>query len=334
MASAQVDAASTWIDAALRRHQIQRTGPVELVRERPWATVRRVETDHGTVWMKACGRGTAFEAGLYGLLADATPEHVLAPLAIDTARGWLLLPDGGTSLSAAAGDDTDAILAGLRDALTVYAELQLTVAPHVEALAAVGVADMRPAMLPARFDEALAATRAYARRDGADSADAARHAGVAALRPRVAAWSEQLAAAPGDATLDHNDLHGENVLVDGPVPRFYDFGDAVVAHPFASALIPITFARDHVLGDGTADDDPRLLALRDAFLQPHADALGATVDELVPTLELACRLAKIARTLIWQRAIDGFGNETPERRAAAPLATLTSLLDDAPYGGA
>ena len=38
------------------------------------------------------------------------------------------------------------------------------------------------------------------------------------------------------ASLDHGDLHGNNVLVasgDGPI-RLFDWGDAVVAHPFAT----------------------------------------------------------------------------------------------------
>lgn len=331
--SPRVEGAEAWIDAALAAAGRRRTGAIEQTRERPWSTVLRAPTDGGDVWLKACGTGTGAEAGLYGLLADAAPEYVLAPLAIDAPRGWVLLPDGGTTLENVSGDDADAMVRGLVDALPSYVAMQRALVPHVDGLLAVGVADMRPAALPGRFDEALAATEPYARRAGAtDDADA--HARIAALRPQIDAWSAELDATPFGATLDHNDLHGENVLVGGAVPRFYDFGDSVVAHPFTSALVPISFVRDHVLG-GVGDEDPRVLTIRDAFLAPYAAEQEVDVEALVPMLELACRLAKIARTLVWQRALDGYGpGRAPEQWAGAPLATLSTLLGDSPYGGA
>lgn len=321
-----------WLDAALGRVGRRRTGPIETTRERPWATVLRAPTDAGDVWLKACGAGTAFEAGLYDLLARVASAHVLNPLAIDAARAWVLLPDGGRTLSVVAGDDANAVVDGLAAAMPAYVELQTALTPQVDELLALGVADMRAERLVARFEEALAATEAYAHRDSR-SPDAERHAAVAALRPQVEAWSAELAASPISASLDHNDLHSDNVLVEGGATRFYDFGDSVVAHPFTSALVPITFVRDHVL-DGVSDEDPRVVTIRDAFLAPYASGLDSTTAELVPTLELACRLAKIARTLVWQRALDGYGpGNAPPDWAGAPLATLTALLDPSPYGG-
>src|SRR5205085_1459725 len=85
--------------------------------------------------------------------------------------------------------------------------------------AALGDADMRPAVMPQRFHEALAASGSPA--------------DVAALEPQVEEWCARLADSPLPASLDHNDLHPWNVL-DGP--RYYDWGDAVIAHPFAAML--------------------------------------------------------------------------------------------------
>ena len=65
---------------------------------RPWATTLRVPTADGAVWLKAAAPRTRFEIALYGLLAREVPEHVLVPLAVDVARGWVLLPDGGARL--------------------------------------------------------------------------------------------------------------------------------------------------------------------------------------------------------------------------------------------
>ena len=198
------------------------------------------------MWLKATGPEVAFEVRLYELLVRVAPERVLTPLATDPARGWLLLPDGGPSL-ADRGIDIAA-------ALPVYARLQLDLAPHLEELLALGVADMRPAAMPERFEEALEAI-------GGDDR-------VAALRPAVADWCERLAASPVPASLDHNDLHAFNVLAG---ERFYDWGDAVVAHPFAS------HARARM--GRYRRGGPR--RLRDAYLEPFeefAHARGARRD--------------------------------------------------------
>jgi hypothetical protein len=68
--------------------------------------------------------------------------------------------------------------------------------------------------------------------------------------------------------------------------------------------------------------------LRDAYLEPWGDV--ATHGELVEMLELACRVARIARSHTSLRAI---GDGPGDRWAAAPLRTLAGVLDDAPVGG-
>jgi hypothetical protein len=262
---------------------VERTGPVELVHEQPWSTVVRCPTAAGTVWMKAAAPGAAFEAGLYELLAEVAPRAVLTPLALDVERGWMLLPDGGPPVA-------DGELAA---AMPAYARLQRALAPHVDRLLALGVADMRPAVMPERFDEALAAVQPRADRETFER--------LTALRPAVTGWCERLASAPGAPTLDHNDLHAQNVLAG---PRFFDWGDSVVAHPFASLLVPDR------------------LEERAAYLDAFADL--APRAELEATAELAVRVARISRALVWQRIVDMAGDGA---FADAPFRWLATLLD-------
>src|SRR5688500_14067863 len=127
-----------WIDRRLAEAGLERTGEVEQPRVRPWATVLRAPTTGGIVWMKAAGPARAFEAGLSGLLAREAPEDVLAPLAVDAPRGWMLLPDGGPPAGAEA----------LPEALGQYGRLQRTLQPHADALPELGVPDMRPEVMP------------------------------------------------------------------------------------------------------------------------------------------------------------------------------------------
>jgi hypothetical protein len=321
--------ATRWIDARLSEAGVRRIGEVEQPRVRPWGTVLRAETGAGRVWLKATAPATAFEVGLYPILHAHAPEAVLAPIATDPGRGWLLLPDGGAHL----GDvlEGEALIDAMAVVLPRYAEMQRTVAPAVAAMLAAGVLDMRPAALPGRFDEALAATGEYAEQHGTDE-DRATHRRIAAARPMVVAWSERLAASPVPASIDHDDLHARNVLVRSAVAldtaRFFDWGDSVVAHPFTSALVALR-AMQALLRVGP--DDPALLRLRDAYLEPFGD-LGSH-RELVETLEAACHAGKIARALVWHRAIGTMPPEEAGEFADAPLYWLAEILDDSWLGG-
>jgi hypothetical protein len=291
-----------WIDRRLAELGRERRGAVTQPHLRPWATVLRVPTDDGPLWFKAGSPGTAFEASLYETLARVTPERILLPVAVDAARGWVLLPDGGPPLAETATGK--ARLEGLAAALVRYGELQRELAPHAGELLAAGVADMRPAAMPERFEEALEATRP----DGPPEAIELWER-IAERRGTVLDWCARLAESPLPASLDHNDLHPWNVLGG---ERFYDWGDSVVAHPFAVALVPLSFF-----------DDPA--SARDAYLRGFGDP-----EELAPTVELACRVAQVARALIWDRALRASreqGEAIDARFEHAALETLGGVLD-------
>jgi hypothetical protein len=322
--------ATAWLDQQLASHGLKRTSAVAQPHLRPWATLLTAHTTGGPVWLKATGPANAFEAGLYELLQRTVPKRVLAPLALDLERGWILLPDGGAALADR--------LAGARlaDALTAilrcYAGLQRDLAPKSDTALALGVADMRAEIMPTRFDEALETVE----RSNAGRSQLGRETlrEVAALRETYRSWCERLAAAPGAASLDHNDLHPWNMLVprlDRPDQvRFYDWGDAVIAHPFACMLVPLGWAQRRL---DTTLDAPTLVRIRDAYLEVFGDL--APHNELVETLELACRVGKIARALTWARAVAQTDpDELDDHSALAPLVTLRSLLDDSYLGGA
>ena len=322
--------ATAWLDQSLAAQGLRRLGDLAVARVRPWATVLRGDTSRGPVWFKACGPGTAFEVPLYELSHRHAPAYVLEPVAIDVERSWIVLPDGGPIL---ADDlDPDLVMRRLVDILPRYAELQLALAPHVGELLDIGLTDMGPAVLTERFEQALEVVSAYLARRGT-AAEHATYERVVGQRAVVADWAERLATMPGGSSLDHNDLHAWNILyreVPGDVEvRFYDWGDAVVAHPFASMMVGLGWLRRMWQ---LADDDPRIVRARDAYLEPFA-ALGSRA-ELVETLELACRLGEIARALVWARAIGEYGEQAPDTFQTAPMEHLGALLDRSYLGDA
>ena len=307
--------ATDWLDERLIVAGLERTGGVVQHHLRPWATTLRAPTTGGTVWLKAASPGTASEVGLYGVLAEAVPEAVLVPLAIDRERAWILLPDGGPTLGDRLGRADAA--SELPAALARYGALQRAVEPRADELLALGVADMRPAAMPGHYEHVL---------EIAAAGDRDLHERLAAGRTVVAEWCARLADAPGAPSLDHNDLHPWNVLGNGDGYRFYDWGDAVVAHPFTVARVPLGYVRDAAGSE---------VAARDAYLEAFADL--APHGELVETLELACRVAKIARVLIWERSLRAALDEGVEVDATwltAPLESAASIFDDDYLGGA
>ena len=319
----ELEEAEAWVDDALTARGSRRTGALELFRTRPWGVVLRAETDDGAVWMKVPLGATRFEVPLYRLLAETASEAVLPPLAIDEGRGWVLLPDGGASLGERF--DGEELVRGMSAALDRYARLQRALEPRLDDLLEIGVADMRPGNMPARFEEAVRAGERYARSSG-DPSDAESLERVVRHRNTFAEWCEELAERPGGAGLDHNDLHPWNVLGSPERPeglRFYDWGDSVVAHPFAATLVPLGVIARH--GSRAVE------RLRDAYLEPFSEL--APRAELIDTLELACRVAKAARALTWERALLAGDESSTERDfSRAPLESLESLLDDSYLG--
>jgi hypothetical protein len=315
--------ATAWADARLQEAGIRRTGAAEQPRVRPWGTVLRMPTTTGTVWLKATAPATAFEVTLYPMLHRYAPEAVLEPIATDTARGWLLLPDGGVHL----GDVLEgaALVQAMVKVLPRYGTLQLALTPAVDEMLAAGVLDMRPAALARRFDEALALTGAWAEAHGRDD-DRALHARLAGARPSVEGWAARLAASPVPPSIDHDDLHPRNVLVRTAgaldTARFYDWGDSVVAHPFTSALVALRAVQASL---HVGPDDATLLRLRDAYLEPFG-AFGSRA-ELIDTLETACHAGKIVRALVWHRAIGTMPPNEAGAFADAPLAWLGQVLE-------
>ncbi len=136
-----------------------------------------------------------------------------------------------------------------------------------------------------------------------DAADAARLREHAA---EYAGWCAELDASGIAPALQHNDLHDANAfpvldgtgdLVDVTV---FDFGDAVVSHPFGSLLVALRSAAHHLdLAPGAAG----LARLRDAYLEPWT--AEHTRGDLNRAVELAVRVATVSRADAWSRALGG-----------------------------
>lgn len=309
-------------------------GPVRAltqVKLRFWATVWRAETDNDAWFAKQNCELQRYEAALVEVLADLAPQHVVPVTATDVVRGLLLTPDQGAAVSETAhGDD----LAVWERIVAAAAVLQRQVAPHVGRLEAVGltrlVAGDAPAYVEMRLDELAARPAGDPLRLGPDEA-----AAVAAHLPVVRAWADQVAALGLPVTLNHNDVHDNNVFAVGDELRFFDFGDAMLTDPLSVLLVPLHMLADRLGGD---PDDARLLRVADAALEVWSDL--APMRELRDALPAALQLGRLARMESWVRCctcaddaeLAEWGESVPQSLAKLVLDPPAGRLGSAPSG--
>jgi hypothetical protein len=290
--------AEAWLDETLAGLRIQRLGPTEEVRARPWSTVRRVPSSAGELYFKACGPTSGHEPALMDLLARRWPERVPDLLAIEPERRWMLTADGGQPLRPLLREDRD--LGHWRRLLPLYAEMQLALASSASDLLRLGVPDRRLAVLPGLYAALLEETDALqiGQPDGLTDSDLRR---LHDLVPRVAAMCQELAALGLPETLHHGDLHDGNILVREGRYVVCDWGDSCIAHPFFSlrALL-VSVESSLALPESdllTLDGTPELAALRDAYLAHWGG--GASPDDLLAAYRLSYPLGVINGALVW-----------------------------------
>jgi hypothetical protein len=260
---------------------------VELVHDRSWANVLRVETADGPVFLKRCAPVQAFEVPLTASLAARWPDRVPEVVAADAERAWMLMRDAGSPLSAL---DT---VEPLPRAMALYGELQHGEVANVDEFLALGVPDVRLPRLAASYEAFFSADHGLAPDDASRLRDFA---------PRYRELCEELDAFGFPPSIQHDDLHEWNVFVREGRVRILDWGDSSVAHPLFSWLKPLGVAERWGV-----DPQPSL----DAYLAAWRPF--ATEACLRAALELAIVVGSFAYALQYQRQLDAMGPDVRPR---------------------
>jgi hypothetical protein len=275
---------------------------IEPMKARPWATTWCLRGEDGQVWyLKTTVPTTRYEVPLMTALAQTVPELVPAVPAHETTHGWLLLADAGPLLSDQ-DDQNDqnspAAPAAWPAMMARFARLQRAVEPEVNALLAVGVPDERPARLIGVLHQLLEKSTQLTELTTAERR---------ALTSDSARWREDLAAIgelPLPASVQHGDLHPGNVGVKtgidtGSAIRFFDFGDASIAHPFCTLEVPLRVARHR------GADEAMIDRIRNSYLDEFTDL--APIDDLRRLAARMTRISPLTRATSWDRALVAAG---------------------------
>src|SRR6478736_6133542 len=247
---------------------------LDAVHQRPWSTVwRGVTSDGATYWAKQNCAHQSFEAALLVVLDRLSPHRVVPVVAADVERGLHLVPDQGPVFAlTVADDDVDAWCRVAAEAMHLQREL----VGHEADLLGASLTALPPA-------------------DPRRMADDVAHR-LRALLPAVTAWADDVGSLGLRESLVHNDLHASNVFATAHGMRFFDFGDALLAHPLSALFVPLNVLLHRF---GATPDDPRLRRVADAAIDVWGDVVP--VGELRAALPSALRLGRLGRAESWLR---------------------------------
>jgi aminoglycoside/choline kinase family phosphotransferase len=290
--------AHDWIRAQAERNAIQLTGEIEQPHAYAWSTVMRVPSNEGTLFFKATAGETIHEIALTKMMAGWFPDCLPDLVAVDTARGWMLMRDGGEQLRASIRPAKD--VRPWEPVITKYAELQIGLAAHVDEILALGIPDHRLAALPVLYEQLLADTPSLMldQEKGLTSAD---YQKLQNLTPRFNQICDDLAAFGIPESVNHGDFHDGNVLVKDGRVTFFDWGDADVTHPFVSLrtwFVSMEIALDL---EDYAPPTPDMSRLLERYLKAW-QAYGKK-EALQSAYRLSKPVASIVKTLAWHTSI-------------------------------
>ena len=301
--------ADAWIGREVAGIGATTTGDLEQVHDYPWATVIRVPTSVGSLFFKANAGSLRHEALIARLLAERRPDCTVELLAVDTERGWILMADAGRPLREIVAEERS--VARWLEVLPLYASVQIDLVGAAGALVALGMPDLRLAVLP----DAAATMLTALDEVQPDEFPLAERARLREAMPFIVDRCEELAAYGLPETIQHDDFHDGQVFVRDGRYLILDWADACVTHPFFTLAVTlggvISWGPDDM--EGSVDTVP----YRDAYLTPFAGM--AAQEDLVAAAELAARLGWLCRAVNGHRS----GNEP----VAKTLTRVRMFLD-------
>lgn len=307
-------AADEWVGRRLAEHGRRICGVPVTYRARFWSVVRCYPTAEGLVWFKENNPGHRFESALVAGLARLAPYDVIVPLAVDRERRWLLTDDQGTTLTHA--DVADQRIRCI--VVRALARLQCRVLGRLDATEYPGIVELAPQTAGERV-RAVAEEWAPLQFEPDLLKRATRAADV--LDKRTAVLSDVV---PLD--LELNDVYPANIFADRSTgvlrPRFFDFGNALWAHPFVSFHGFLDSIAEWTRAPLSRRDHAELLATYVAVWRDHLDA---DPDVLHADLTATEPLTNVHRLTSWHRLLPHADPLELRTRADIPHKYLTGI---------
>ena len=283
------DAACDWIRSQLVSNGISPTAPI--IQQRAWglSCTMKVATDTGGVYFKATPQFMSHEGRVMQAVAQSCPELLPPPLAVDSDKGWLLMPDYGGEMLHECPDITR-----WEEALRLFSRAQVEQSENIGYWLSANIPDRRLGRMVEMIDPLIASCSRMLTGGDTGLTDAEAQ-NLRSLSLPLKLMCARLADFEVPHTLVHGDLGG-NILVREDGYTFFDWTDACVSHPFFEmATISGAYFDESVLKENRDADD----RLRNAYLEPWTKY--EPMDRLIEEFNAARPLGALhqAMTYMW-----------------------------------
>ena len=307
-----------WIRATLARSGITITGSLSQPHVRMWSTALHISTDQGAYFFKATTQSLRYEARLTRYLSERYPTLVAELLAVDEDHGWLLMPAGGQKLRQYLQSTRDHAL--WQRILRGYASLQVSLTEFPAEILALGTPDRGLGRFPTLYHEILRDPDAL----GVGTSwglSRAEYRKLLKLQGLVSRLCHELDDCGIPASLDHGDLHDNNIFLANSEFRIFDWGDSSLTHPFFSLRTAFV---NMEMTFGWAEGAP----IFDKFAEEYLDSwrIYTVRDDLQKAFSLAQRLWSLSSAYRWYIFQDQFPGEHQGEYQAAVPALLKEFL--------
>ena len=279
-----------WILSEGTRLGYARSGPVEQLKAAWSLSISlplRVKTLASALYFKADYAKPPSEPAIIEALARRWSRNLPAIVAVDHARGWMLMRDfGERSLP-------HEPISRWQAANRKFSEIQVACSADLEPWWRLGCPDLRIPVLIAYMDRLLADPPPLRiRRAGWPTLTTVAATRLQEVRPRLhdmcGASSLQF---PSRHPSSSKDFRHANLVMSGRSYIFYDWSDTVVSHPFFACCRFLDYIPDDPHPRRGLPAKERRRRIADAYLRPWAAILGHT--DLWRAFELARQLNPI-----------------------------------------
>lgn len=286
--------AHQWIIAHLDDAGIRIIADMDQFHVRDWSTVIRIPTNKGNLYFKAGAEGQRFEAAFLEKLVQIAPEQSMHAIAVDSEKGWLLIPDGGQTLREFESGQIDK--SNWSKLLSEFGLLQIKLIESANEFVGLGLPDNRSEVLREQYPLVLEA-KSILMSSVDDSLSEEEFERLLNKQKKFESLLGNLAAFGIPNSIEHGDLHDANVFINDGKLIFFDWGDASLSHPFISLMIPL-----RVLGNRLnlePETHPDLEWARRAYFEVWTDFLP--IADLQKVWELALHVGRFQRSLTWYK---------------------------------
>ena len=279
--------ACDWIYARLNELGITVRSP--LVQQRAWGLswTMKAGTDAGDVYFKATPPFMSHEGRAMQAIAERCPQLLPPPLAVDSERGWLLMPDYGSDLLHECPDITR-----WEEALRVISRVQVEQVQNLPDWLSLNIPDRRLGRMVEMIDPLITACvrMLIGGRNGLSEAEVN---DLRSLSMPLKLMCARLAQFGVPDTLVHGDLGGNILMREGGY-TYFDWTDVCITHPFFEmATISAAYFDESALND-SPDADERL---RNAYLGPWERVIP--VERLVEAFEASRPMGALHQTMTY-----------------------------------